>query len=103
MKKFAAFGLLMVAFGLSMLFPGSGSVPGVELTAQESRSISGGQCFFYMVYCLQANSNCSSGVIYISSVNGSHGTPTSGDIGVCYNGLNGSYCCSGGTMACFNP
>ncbi len=103
MKTFAAVGLLAIVFGLSMSSVGSGPVPGVELSPQESRSISGGQCFYYMEYCVQANNNCSSGMIYISSVAGTPCSTTSGDVGVCYNGLNGTYCCNGGTIACFNP
>lgn len=103
MRTLAAFGLLLVAFGLFLSSPGSGPVPGSELTALESRSISGGQCFYYMMYCIQANTNCSAGMIFVSSTSGSPGTTTSGDVGVCLNALNGSYCCNGGTIACFNP
>jgi hypothetical protein len=102
MKKFLAFGLLMVAFVLPAAFAGPGVVPGVELGATESQSISGGQCVFIQIQCFQASNNCSVGMCFRNSNFGSPGTVAGINPSICLNGLNGLACCGSTLSPCAN-
>lgn len=103
MKKFIAFGLLMVATVLTTAFASNGAVPGVELGAPESESISGGQCRFQTIHCFQGNNNCTIGDCNVAAQFGQFaGMPGAGNVFICHNGVTNNFCCGQNQVNCIN-